>query len=202
MHKKLRLNGVFHYLSFYFLSLIKSPPTESNNAPTNPIMLASPVFGSSEILLLLGFLDILLCSCAGFGPGCGVGFGAGCGCGVGFGSCIIFLFSKTNTVASVTSPVTSIVFTSSIIAYPSGALVSAIVYCPNGSFTNASPFSSVTTVTVYPLFIEVIVNSAPCRSFSLLSESTFLITISDTASVVKLMDFDILVLPSCIPIKL
>ena len=86
-------------------------------------MLASPVFGSSEILLLLGFLDILLCSCAGFGPGCGVGFGAGCGCGVGFGSCIIFLFSNTNTVASVTSPVTSIVFTSSIIAYPSGALV-------------------------------------------------------------------------------
>ena len=185
MHKKLRLNGVFHYLSFYFLSLIKSPPTESNNAPTNPIMLASPVFGSSEILLLLGFLDILLCSCAGFGAGCGcgvgfgagcgcgvgfgagcgVGFGAGCGCGVGFGSCIIFLFSKTNTVASVTSPVTSIVFTSSIIAYPSGALVSAIVYCPNGSFTNASPFSSVTTVTVYPLSIEVIVNSAPLQKF-------------------------------------
>ena len=165
-------------------------------------MLASPVFGSSEILLLLSFLDILLCSCAGFGPGCGVGFGAGCGCGVGFGSCIIFLFSKTNTVASVTSPVTSIVFTSSIIAYPSGALVSVIVYFPNGSFTNASPFSSVTTVTVYPLSIEVIVNSAPCRSFPLLSESTFLITISDTASVVKLMDFDILVLPSCIPIKL
>ena len=93
MHKKLRLNGVFHYLSFYFLSLIKSPPTESNNAPTNPIMLASPVFGSSEILLLLGFLDILLCSCAGFGPGCGVGFGAGCGCGVGFGSFSIFSFS-------------------------------------------------------------------------------------------------------------